>query len=459
MTFSSSDVTSLRAALTGEVFVRGDEGMAPAVAAQNTIVLHDPDIAVAVADEADVSAAVRFAAEHRLPVTVQSTGHGAWKPVTAGLMVLTSRLNSVSVDDDERIATIGAGARWSAVIEEAAPFGLAPITGSSPHVGAIGYTLGGGLGPLSRSHGFTADWVHGFKVVIADGSVVIATTAENPELFWALRGGKGGLGIVTEMRLELVPLRTLYAGSLVFDTPDIETALRTWVDWTRTAPDDVTTSIALLSMPPIEEIPEPFRGKFLLSLRFAYPGDPEEGARLLEPLRQAAPVYINGVAEIPTTAMGSIHADPDEPSPIWDLGLLLGRIDQDFVTELLASFGPEANSPFVAAEIRHLGGATHREIEGGSAVGGRNSAFTFTLIGVVPPLFERMPVVANAFLERAQRWISPETNINFSARVDTPDHFAEAWPPETFERLARVRTTYDPEGLFVFGPVESVPQL
>lgn len=457
MTFSSSDVTSLRAAVTGAVFERGDAGLADAVVAQNTLVVHDPEIVVVVGTEADVSAAVRFAAEHDLPVSVQATGHGAWKPVTSGLLIVTSALDTVSVDDDERIATIGAGARWSTVIDAAAPFGLTPITGSSPHVGAVGYTLGGGLGPLSRSHGFTADWVHGFRIVLADGSVVLATTAENPELFWALRGGKGGLGVVIEMRLELVPLRTLYAGSLFFDAPDVETALRSWVDWTQTAPDDVTTSVALLSMPPFDEIPEPFRGRFLLALRFAYPGDPDEGARLLEPLRQAAPVYVDGVADIPTTAMGSIHADPDEASPIWDRGVLLTRIDQDFVTEVLASFGPTADSPFVSTEIRQLGGATHRDVEGGSAVGGRNSAFTLTLIGVVPPLFERMEAVADDFLKRTATWISPETNINFS-HIDTAEHFAQAWPPATSERLARVRALYDPQALFAFGPTVSVAQ-
>jgi hypothetical protein len=156
--------------------------------------------------------------------------------------------------------------------------------------------------------------------------------------------------------------------------------------------------------------------------------------------------------------MGSIHADPDDASPVWDLGVLLNPIDQDFVTELLARFGPGTDSPFVSTEIRHLGGATHRDVEAGSAVGGRNSAFTFTLIGVVPPLFEQMDVVANSFLERVRPWISAETNINFSSHVDTPEHFAQAWPPETFERLARVRSTYDPDTLFAFGPVESVPQ-
>jgi FAD/FMN-containing dehydrogenase len=458
MSFSITDVTRLRAAVTGEVFARGDEGLADAVAAQNTLIHHQPDVAVVAATEADVSTAVRFAAEYSLPVTVQSTGHGAWKPVTSGLLLLTTHLDAVSIDEDERIATIGAGARWTAVMDAAAPFGLAPITGSSPHVGAVGYTLGGGLGPLARSHGFTSDWVHGFRVVIGDGSVVIATTAENPELFWALRGGKGGLGIVTEMRLELAPLRTVFGGSLFYDTPDVETALRAWVDWTATAPDDVTTSIALLSMPPFDEIPEPFRGKFLMALRFTYPGDPDDGDRLLQPLRQAAPVYINGVAEIPTTAMGSISADPTEPSPIWDLGVLLNSIDQGFVTELLTDFGPTTDSPFVSVEIRHLGGATRRDVEGGSAVGGRNSEFALTFIGVVPPLFERMGETTHAFLERTARWVSTETNINFSSHVDTPEHFAQAWPPETFDRLARVRAMYDPESLFAFGPVESVPQ-
>src|SRR5690606_19123007 len=147
---------------------------------------------------------------------------------------------------------IGAGVRWRAVQAAAAAHGLTGITGSSTSVGAIGFTLGGGLGPLARSHGFSSDYVRGFEVVTGTGELVTANADENPELFWALRGGKVGLGVVTTMQLQLVPLATVYAGALYFAEQHIEAALRGWIDWMPTAPDDVTTSISILNLPDLE---------------------------------------------------------------------------------------------------------------------------------------------------------------------------------------------------------------
>jgi hypothetical protein len=207
-----------------------------------------------------------------------------------------------------------------------------------------------------------------------------------------------------------------------------------------------------MNMPPIDEIPEPFRGRFLLSLRFAFTGDPAEGERLLAPLRAAAPVYLDTVSEIPATAVGMIHSDPEEPGPVWTRGFLLKPIDQDFVDELLTHFGREAGAPFVGVEVRHLGGATATDVAGGSAVGGRKSAHTLAMIGVAPPLFERMPVAADAFLAAAARWVSPETNINFAGTVADAEQFASAWPGDTFERLSKTRAQYDPERVFAYGP-------
>ncbi|MBG6237465.1 hypothetical protein IWX78_000408 [Mycetocola sp. CAN_C7] len=452
MTLTDTDVAELRAALNGDVLEPDDPHFAAEVAAQNTLIVHTPHLAVIPHSDADVRAAVRFAAGHGLAVRVQATGHGAEAPIIDGLLLLTKRMLDLSVDPESRVATIAAGVRWEAVIRAAAEHGLAPITGSSTHVGAIGYTLGGGLGPLARSHGFTSDWVRGFRVVLADGSLVTADADENPDLFWALRGGKGGLGVVTEMRVELVPIRTLYAGSLFFDGPNVEAALRAWTDWLPTAPAAATTSVALMNMPPIEEIPEPFRGRFLLSLRFAWVGNSTEGERILAPLRAAAPVYIDGVAEIPATEVGGIHGDPSEPGPVWTRGFLLTPIDQEFVDELLAHFGREAGAPFVGVEVRHLGGATATDVAGGSAAGGRKSAHTLTLIGVAPPLFERMPAAADAFLAAASRWVSPETNINFAGNVTDSERFASAWPGDTFERLSKTRAQYDPDRVFAYGP-------
>ncbi|WP_345762958.1 FAD-binding oxidoreductase [Diaminobutyricibacter sp. McL0608] len=449
----TDSLARLRASVTGTVFVRGDAGLAAEVAGFNPTLVHDPDVVVAVTSEEDVAAAVRFAAENGLRVRVQATGHGGGLPITDGVLISTRALDEITIDPEAGLATIGAGCRWAPVIEAGSEYGLAPITGSSPHVGAVGYTLGGGLGPLSRSHGFTADWVRAFRVVTADGEIVTADDTSHRELFWALRGGKGGLGVVTSMTIELVPLKTLYAGSLIFEGDSIEPALRTWVEWAQSAPDLVTSSFAFIDVPDVEFAPPPLRGKFVLSIRFAFPGDPAEGARLASPLRESAPVSLDLLGEIPTTAVGTIHNDPEAGGPDWIRGLMLDSIDQDLADELLRLAGPGSGTPFAAVEVRQLGGATRRDPADGTSVGGRDAQFTMGLIALDPSTFaERAPERAQAIFDAVGGRRSAITNVNWSRGLIDPAEFTTTWPPAVFDRLAAARTTYDPSGVFAFGP-------
>lgn len=451
----SDAVTALRTSVAGVVYLRGEAGLDDEAACYNTAVVHDPDVVVGVSNGRDVELAVEFAGAFGMPVYVQATGHGAFAPITEGMLVTTRRMNGVSIDRASRIASIGAGTRWGAVVELASQFGLTPVTGSSTSVGAVGYTLGGGLGPLSRTYGFTSDWVRGFAVATADGRTVRATAEENPDLFWALRGGKGGLGIVTEMELELVPLERIYGGGLFFDTGSIEEAMRAWVDWVHGVPDTVTSSMALVRFPPIVEVPEPLRGKFVLHFRYAYVGDSKSGERLLAPLRAAAPAFLDLIAEMPTSDIGSIHADSDHSGPAWDRGMQLTDIDQEFVTRLLSRAGPDVDDvPFIAIEIRHIGGAASSDTEGGSAVGGRPSPFTLVMIGVpVPELFETvLPESSDMIVAAIRPWIAEETNINFLGHVSSTQQFASAWPADAFDRLAETRSNWDPNGVFAYGP-------
>ncbi|WP_165067336.1 FAD-binding protein [Marisediminicola senii] len=448
------DLTDLRAQVTGVVLTPGDPGFAEEVAAFNLGVVHSPAVVVGAASTSDVAAAVRFAAAHSLPLRVQATGHGAFVAATDGLMITTRRLAAVDVNPHTRIATIGAGQKWRAVHAAAAPFGLTPIPGSSPDVGAVGYTLGGGLGPLSRSHGFTSDWVRSFTVVDGEGAVLEASAVSNVDLFWALRGGKGGLGIVTEMQLELALLPTVYGGSIFFAEEHIEAVLRGWLDWTETASDDVTTSVAIMRLPPLEFIPEPLRGRTVVNLRFAYPGTDDEGARLAAPLRALAPAVIDAVGPLPTYQLGTIHNDPDQPGAVWDRGMMLSFADQEFAGELLRHVGAGIHSPFVSCEIRHLGGRTAIDVPEGSAVGGRSGAFTLILLGVDPTLFDSvLPEAADAAIEDIEKWVSPETTINFAGAIHSEREFASAWPHDIFDRLAEVRQRYDPQRVFAFGPL------
>ncbi len=450
---TQESVAPLRDAIEGSVYLRGDEGLAAEVACFNPVIQHDPELVVAVASDADVAEALRFADENGLVVRIQATGHGAETPITDGLIISTRALDALEIDPDARQARIGAGVRWAPVIAAAAEFGLAPITGSSTSVGAVGYTLGGGLGPLARSHGFTADWVRGFRVVTAAADVVTADDTTNPELFWALRGGKGGLGVVTEMTLELVPLRTLYAGSLFFEGDAVEPAFQAWIDWSAALPDEATTSAVFLHVPDMEGPPPPLRGRFVFSVRFAYPGDPAEGERLIAPLRAAAPVYLDFVAEMPATAVSTIHNDPEQGAPSWIRGLMLDSFDQDAGRALYDLVTPASGSPFLAVEIRQLGGATRRDTADGTAVGGRDSLYTLSTLAADPSTFaQRAPERAAEIAEVVADRISAFTNVNWSGGLADKAAFEKTWPPAVFNRLAGVRSEWDPRGVFAFEP-------
>ncbi|MEV6285927.1 FAD-binding oxidoreductase [Kribbella sp. NPDC051770] len=457
-------IDQLRKEVSGPVLARGDEGFAAEVAAQNTAIVHTPEVAVGIESEEDAAAVVRIAAATGTPVRVLATGHGSAVPVTDGILVTTRRLGGVSIDPETRVATIGAGVRWAEVIAAGAEHGLAPIAGASDNVGVIGYTTGGGLGPLARNFGFSSDWARSFRLVTADGTVRTASADENPDLFWALRGGKSGFGIVTSMDFELVELSTLYGGSLIYDADQIAPVFSAWVDWTKTLPREATTSVVILRLPPLEFIPEPLRGKTVLSLRFAYVGDPAggrspkvdvaEGERLLQPMRDAGTALMDGVQEMPASRIADIHNDPRDPGPGWDRGHLLADIDASFASAFLGVAGPEQQIPFVAVEIRHLGGAVARDVPEGSAVGGRGAAYTLILIGAPDPsLFATvLPPAAEAVLAPLEPWRSPEHNVNYAGGLTVPGSYEACWPAETFQRLAEIRKTYDPNVLFPYGP-------
>ncbi|WP_456843868.1 FAD-binding oxidoreductase [Cellulomonas sp. P5_C6] len=428
---------------TGPVLLPDDEGFADEVAAHNRAVVHTPDVAVGAASAQDVVATVRWAAEQGVPVSVLATGHGAVTPVTSGVLLTTHRIDGVAVDPATQVATIGAGALWSDVVPVADAHGLAPIAGSSAGVGVVGYLLGGGLGPFARSHGFSSDRVESFTVVTGTGELVEASLDQHPDLFWALRGGKSGLGVVTEVRVRLVAMPSLYAGSLFFDAEHIETALRGWLAWTQTADPETTTSAAIIGFPPFEAVPPFLRGRTVLVLRFARPGDASVGESVAAPLRALAPTLADTVAVLPVARAREIHNDPTDPGPSWVRGFMLTHADDDLATAVLGQVGPGTHHPFVASELRHVAGPANVDVPGGSAVAGRQAAFTLGVVAGDPTQFgTTVPVAAQALADAVQPWTAVELNANFGGRVEA------VWDAATAERLAGVRQAYDPAGLF-----------
>lgn len=441
-------VDDLRAVVRGPVLVPGDDGYATEIAVPNLAVVHHVDVAVGVADAADVGAAVRVAAAHGATVRVQATGHGAEEPIVGGVLLVTRRLSDLVIDPGARVATIGAGVSWGAVVDAAAAHGLMPITGSAGTVGCVGLTSGGGLGPLSRSHGFASDYVVGLTLVDAQGSALEVSTTTHPDLLWAFRGGKTLTGIVTQLRVRLVGQRTLYAGSLMFQEPHIEQVLRGWVDWTAGAPDDVTTSVAIIGFPPIEQIPPPLRGQRLLNLRFAYPGDAVAGEAAAAPLRRLAPIYMDHLGAMPVAQTARIHNDPTDAAPAWLVGGLLDRLDQDAVSELLGRFGAGTRPPIMVTEVRHLGGATRHDVPEGSAVAGRGASWVLMLVAADPTRFDEAPKAAAACFDALRPWVSAEANPNFPVHDGVTTCTTPAGSTARERRLAEIRTRYDPNGVF-----------
>jgi hypothetical protein len=421
------------------------------LAGANLHVQDVPDVVVGAASIADVQVAVRYAAKEKMHVSVLATGHGSQLPVIGGMAITTRRLKTIEIDEATRTARVGAGVLAGELATAAARFGLAPIAGSATTVGFTGLILGGGLGPLARSHGYGSDYIRQFTIVTPDSQVTIANSAENPDLFWALRGGKGGFGVVVETQVQLVELKTLYGGSLAFAESDIETVLHGWVEWTRTAPLDVTTSVAIMRFPPIPDIPEVMRGKTFLMLRFAYPGPAAEGERLAAPLLTLATPVFGGLAEMAAEMIGTIHNDPTDPMPVWGEGVLLNDLDDTFVTTMLTSVGAGKATPIMIVELRHLGAATRGDVPGGSAVGGRSASFSLYVVGAPDPsLFDVVvPAAYEQLLGSIGAYVAPESFINWWSGRDLRA-FEASWTPETFQRLGELRRQWDPAGIFSY---------
>lgn len=408
---------------------------------------HEPAVVVGATGAADVVAAVTHATEHGLPVTVLATGHAA-SPATAGtLLITTRRMQGVRIDPMAQTARVDAGVRWERVLHEAAAFGLAPLAGSSPDVGAIGYTLGGGLGLLGRLHGYAADHVLGIDVVSGNGSLRTATPDQYRDLFWGIRGGKGSLGVATSMEIRLFPVPRFYGGGLFFRGSAAGAVLHAYRRWVRDLPEEMSSSVALNRFPLSDDVPKYLRGRFAVHVRIAYCGDAGDGEALLRPLRYVAVPLGDTVADMPFRASGRIHNDPPLRPDVVERNTLLRRLDEDTVDALLDVVGPDSASPLTFVELRHLGGALARPPAVANAVGHREA--DFLLYSAAPPDRDgEVPRYSAELAERMSPWAMGSA-LNFLGSDDeSRRQIAAAFEPGDLLRLQQLQRNYDPHGLF-----------
>ncbi|MFC8125366.1 FAD-binding oxidoreductase [Streptomyces sp. NPDC057302] len=436
------------------VFRPGDDGYDEEIAGFQTGFTQRPAIVFAARSADDVVAAVSYAADAGLPIGVQATGHGLPGPSRDGVLISTRRMDSVRIDAQARTATVGAGVRWTQVVEAAAAHGLAPLNGSAPGVGAVSYTLGGGLGILAREFGYAADHVRWLDVVTADGTLRHVTARSEPELLWGLLGGGANLGVVTALEIALVPVARLYGGAIEFDGREVDPGqiLRAYEAWTRTVPDELTSSVAALVYPDIPQLPPHLRGRYLVTLRVAYTGPEAAGERLVAPLREIGPVVSDSLREMPYTDSHTIHSDPDFPHSYYGDSVAVRELDVAAACELLALTGPAADAMHVV-QINQLGGALAEPVGSAeNAVPHRDAGW---LVRVLSP-FEAADgtdatgldavraVQAQAFGLFAPQTVGRLLNFAFAAGERTEGLYDAG----TRKRLAGLKATYDPANLF-----------
>jgi hypothetical protein len=398
----------------------------------------------------DVKSAIAWATENDLRVTCQSTGHAAETlPDLSDSLLLKLNLHEgeVEIDTEARTARILAGARWDDVIAAAAPHGLTALHGSSPSVGAVGYLLGGGLSTYGRSYGLACNFIDAFEVVIEDGRELTVDATREPDLFWALRGGGGGLAVVTAVEIELLPLAEAYAGATFLPISDAPKALEAWINWTKTANDSTTSNFRIMRMPPFEEIPEPIRGKASVCVD-GVSIDPASGEELAGLMNECGTPLMGGWGMLPVAEITRLHGDPEDPMPGAGDSATLNGLDEDAAAAFLAAVGEDSPTSLIVSEIRHIGGKLGNSAPEGGALDRLEGEFLLFATGMAatPELTAATRTDLTNLFDSMKPWSSDVKFANFSG----PDcEFDNSLSTEAVQRLRRVFDEYGPNRLLL----------
>ncbi len=445
--------TDLQARLAGLSFTPDTPGYDREVAVFNTVVAHQPALVVGAANADDVVEAVRFAAHHGLHVAVLNTGHGPSVPALSDtLLITTRRMSNIGIDVDKRCARIEAGVLFSELVEASARHGLAPLPGSSPGVGVVGYTLAGGASlAMGRKFGWAADHVSSIEVVTPDGRWRRVSPHSEADLFGALLGGRSNFGVVTAMEIALFPVTQLYAGSLLYSAEHIRGVLEAYRELTALAPDELSSGIAVLNLPPLPGLPPFLAGTPVVAVRLSYVGRADDGMRLIEPLRHVATPLMDTVAEIPFTQFGSITADPTDPAPAVEHFGLLRELTDDAVEAIAKVADRHADTGINIVDIRHLGGALGKPAAVPNAIGNRKAAYAFFALTVVPPghTVAEFRDAGRELVTALRPWMLDAAHPSFLGPADATESGTRlAFDADAYRALQAAKSKYDPHNMF-----------
>jgi hypothetical protein len=442
-----SDFTEL--AIEGRLATASDPDWDEARAAWNLAADQRPSAVAFVESADDVAETVRFAALHDLRVAGQGTGHGA---VALGsledtILIKTERMRGIEIDPEARTARVEAGVLVLELSQAAQAHGLSSMPGSSPDVGVTGFTLGGGLSWLGRRYGFACNRVRAIELVTADGEARTIDGENEPDLFWALRGGGGDYAIVTALQLNLVPVAEAYAGALLYPAEAGTEAVRAYRDWAATVGDEVTSVVRFIRPPDLPDVPEPLRNTPLLTIDGACIGSQADGEATLAPLRAAlGEPMMDTFGQIPAEGLCRIHMDPEQPVPGLGHHRVIAELPDEAIDAFFELADPE-RSPLLLTELRQLGGALGRPDPDGGALTHLDAAFV--MLGIGLPMTPELGEAIEGQLDRfgaMDPWRAEGGYFNFAERPCDADAIL---PAAVCARLAEAKRRWDPDGRIV----------
>jgi FAD/FMN-containing dehydrogenase len=443
---------TLRVGVRGAVIAPDDDGFDAARSVYNAMIDRHPAVIVRARDAADVIAAIRFAREHELALAVRGGGHSVpgYGTIDHGLVLDLGELRSVRVDPAARRAWVGGGAVLGDFDHATHAFGLATPAGFNSTTGVGGLTLGGGIGAyLSRKLGLTCDNLVSADLVTADGRFVTASARENPDLFWALRGGGGNFGVVTTFELALHPVRNIVGGPMFFDIASAADVMRAWRDVIATAPRELSGFFGFHIAPPLPFIPEARHGKPHAAIVACWSGPPKEAEKAFAPLRKSGKLVAEHVGEIPYPALQSAFDAllPRGLQQYWKADFV-GELTDAAIAEHV-KHGPKV--PFLSSTMHlyPINGAVHDVAPDATAFACRDAQFACVIAGLWPDPADN---------EANTKWvrdyyaaIHPHSGYaggytNFMAADDQQrvrDNYGAS-----YDRLAKLKKTWDPDNVF-----------
>ncbi|MBI5950439.1 MAG: FAD-binding oxidoreductase [Chloroflexi bacterium] len=449
--YDLQELDKLRTRVGGQVITPKDDGYDTARQAWNLTVNQRPALIVVAQNAADIVEAVRFAQEQGLEVAVKATGHGVIREANNSLLIVTSQMTDIHVNPDAQTAWVSAGVKWGRVLEEAQSVGLAPLLGSAPHVGAVGYTLGGGMGWLARKYGLAVDSVNQFELVTADGRLLRASTAENADLFWGLCGGGGSFGVVTGMEIRLYPVSTVYGGNLYYPVHKAKEVFAKYRRWVANAPDELTSSVLLKNYPPFPQVPEFLRGQSFVMIRACYCGPVEQGEEILNYWRAWLAPLKDDMKAMPFSQVATISNDPVDPVAGHGSGAWLNSLNDEIADILIRYIVPHSGPPLLgSAEIRHAGGVISKVDPAATAYGNRDADHILQVVGGAPTP-EAHEAVRHHIVQ-LRRALTPHLHggvfMNFLAGEETRERTQQGFSPEAYIRLQQLKAKFDPQNRF-----------